>query len=132
MATWNNQLRTKSYNMTEEKSEFEAISDVQINDEFLAALRKAGASRLCRQIVQVDPEDVGVDRNSVRTELQKYCYWADEVSADAIEDKQSYGGHFFNAVWDGDFEGAMNRADGNNKKILEQVRGGKSTGVITL
>ena len=100
---------------------FESIPEVPINEELIRALEEAGASGLLIEMVQVDPDDVDVERNSVRAEIQKYCYWADEISAEVIEEKKHYGGGFFQAVWNGSLEDAKWRADGNNQQILQSL-----------
>jgi len=101
--------------------EFESITDVPVDAQFIKALEDAGASRLLIEMVEVNPEDAGVERNFVRTEVQKYCYWENEISADAIAGNKNLGGGFFQTVWDGDVRLAFGRADSTNKQILEHL-----------
>lgn len=130
MTTWNTKTRTKKYDTMSE--EFETIKDVPVNSELINALEEAGASSLLIELVELNPDNLpeGIERNSCRQEVQKYCYWGNEVSAEVIKDKQNYGGHFFQACWDGDVSGALGRADLNNQRIMEQLGYGDAMRVV--
>lgn len=104
-----------------DEEQYETIQSVPVNDELIQAAREAGASEFLIRVLEVEPEDAGVERNSVRSEIQKYCYWADEVSANVIEGKHHYGGGFFQAVWNGQRGHARSRADSSNQKILDEL-----------
>lgn len=104
------------------QEQFETIQDVPVDQELIEAVEEAGAANLAVQLLKQDPEDIsGVGRNSVREEIRKYCFWADEISSKEIADKHHYGGHFFQAAWDGRLADAKHRADGNNKKLLRAL-----------
>lgn len=102
---------------------YNSIQEVEVNETFMNALEDAGASKMFRRIVALDEDSLpaGVERNSVRQEARKHCYWADHVSAQVFKEKKHYGGHFYEAAWDGNVERAFGRADGNNQAILEQL-----------
>lgn len=109
-------------NNNNDEEQFPTIQSVPVNEELIEAVREAGGSNMIVLLLQQDPEDIPeVDKNSVRSEIQKYCYWEDEISTQAIEDKQHYGGDFFQAAWDGRVHDAEARADLNNTKILEEL-----------
>lgn len=96
-------------------------------------LRLAGASEelilMCTVFLPDVPPRRGQGRkparNSVMEETKKYLRGTDFVSAPLTEDStdefEPYGGHFYQAMWDGDLYRAFSRADRNNSAIMLHV-----------
>lgn len=103
--------------------EFETIDDVPTDKEFLQAIRESKASSFVSEFARISDDELpeGVSRNSVKRELQKYCYWEDEISAEALNKNYYMGGGFFTAIWNGNLDEALMRADSNNQKILDSL-----------
>ena len=104
-------------------SAYETISDVELTNEHIRFISKAGASDLLIDLLTFPKEEAGVPRHSAREEVRKYVYWGD-VDTDADPATFSHcGGHFFSALWDGDLFEAWLRADLNNKSLLLECFG---------
>lgn len=92
------------------------VTDGQLTDE----LRKAGASEEFIRVLRFDENKVHATRNSIRQEVAKQV---DSFGADPSDVPVVPSGHFFSALWDGDVEEAVIRADGSNARIIEAVFG---------
>lgn len=82
-------------------------------------IKAVGGSTLAAQVYTCDYEG----RHSVRDEIEDGPF-----SLGVLSENPSLGGHFFAAVWDGDFDRAYARADGSNRQILDEVKGSFLTG----
>lgn len=103
-------------------SEHTSVADVELTSKHFTFFREAGASEIFLKLIQVDPKDAGVPRNSVREEAQKYVYlgYLDENP----EKFNHEGGFFFTEIWDGNlYEGFRNKADIVNATLLQAVFG---------
>lgn len=79
-------------------------------------LADAGASRAF--IIAYNYDYGG--RHSIRQELESG--YGGTVLRERPEDfNPSIGGHFFEALWEGDTEAAWRRADGNNREIMREA-----------
>lgn len=97
--------------------------DDEMSRELINVLRSAGASAAFIAVVKTDPEEAGAERNSCRAEVLKWIRWNDgEVSEDSLEDP-SFGGGFFEKVWNGEIGAAYGHADTNNQAILIEAFG---------
>lgn len=106
--------------MTEENKR---AFDVGPEDELISLLRAEGASDEFLVLLETDPEEAGVERNSCRSEINKWIRWNDgEISEDALE-RPGFGGGFFEKMWRGDLYAAYNHADMNNKALLKLAFG---------
>ena len=83
-------------------------------EEVTDLLREAGASDALVTVVQHETDR----RNSARSEVQKWVESWDVT--DAEEMPPVSGGHFFDALWNGNLAKAWKRADGNNRAILRE------------
>jgi hypothetical protein len=102
---------------------YESISDVELTNEHIEFLRDAGASEMLIAVLRFNHTAIGINRNSARSEVQKYVYWGaldDDCDPAAFS---HLGGHFFSALWEGDLFGAWTRADSSNKTILREMYG---------
>jgi len=89
-------------------------------DRRIDACLDAGASPLFLAVVAVDAHEVGVDYNLARVKVRVAL---DEPSDDEPALKRvrgviQRGGHYIQALWEGDLAEALYRADGTNSKIL--------------
>lgn len=101
-------------------TEYETVSDVELTNEHIRYMSKAGASDLFIDLLTFPKEEADVPRHSARQEVKKYVYWGlDDDPADFTH----IGGHFFGAMWDGDLFHAWTRADLNNKALLLECFG---------
>lgn len=83
-------------------------------------LRSEGASDIFLKVIQTPVSDLdGVNRNSARDEVFKQIGWSD-VNGKTPADLVHIGGHFYTALFEDSNPEA--RADGNNTRILEQLR----------
>ena len=99
-------------------TEYDSINDVELTNEHIRFLSKAGASDDFIDLLTFLPPSTTVKRHSVREEIQKYVYWG---SLNIEKDPATFshcGGHFFTALWNGDLFEAWGRADFNNKALL--------------
>lgn len=102
-------------------SEWDTITDVELTADHIAFFREAGASEILLTLITTDPEDAGVNRNSVRQEAKRYVFYGD---LDGDPEEFIYnGGVFFAKMWDGDLYGAYRHADMNNAVLLDSVFG---------
>ena len=83
-------------------------------EEVTDLLREAGASDALVTVVQHETDR----RNSARLEVEKWVNLWDVT--DPAEMPPVSGGHFFDALWDGNVSKAWKNADGNNKAILRE------------
>jgi len=103
-------------------SEYNSVADVDLTSEHFAFFREAGASEIFLTLIQTDPKDTVVNRNSVREEAKKYVFYGY-----LDEDPENFtheGGFFFAEIWDGNlYEAFRNQADIVNATLLEAVFG---------
>lgn len=94
--------------------------DTRSIDRRIDACLDAGASPLFLAVLAVDPHTVGVDRNLVRQKVRVALEppLNDDTALERIRNTVQRGGHYFQAVWEGDLAEALYRADGTNRKIL--------------
>lgn len=104
--------------------EYTSVAEVELTSEHLAFFREAGASEIFLKLIQIDPKDAGVYRNSVQQEAKEYVYLGYD---DENPEKFSYeGGFFFTDIWDGNLYEAFNKADLMNASLLKIVFGESS------
>lgn len=103
-------------------SNYESIEDVELTMDHLAFFRESGASELLLTLIEVDPEDSGVNRNSARREAWRYVFYGDLDGNP--EDFVHEGGRFFTKMWNGElYEAYRYEADMTNALLLESVFG---------
>ena len=84
------------------------------NEELFEGLRQAGASDAFIRVLRQAPD------SSVAREIRKQV---DSWGTMPRELPTVSGGHFFEALWDGDVERAMCRADLSNSQVMHDVFG---------
>ncbi|MFC7199550.1 hypothetical protein [Halospeciosus flavus] len=101
------------------------IAEIELTDDHFDFLFNAGASPKLIEVVTktLDELPSTVNRNSARSEVQKYVKWGNLDGSVPPEEFSHIGGHFFTALWNGDLYEAFCRADLNNRKILLDVFG---------
>lgn len=94
----------------------------EISGNVLAALESAGVSRFLIEAAQVDPETVGADHNTARSEILKFTGWAEEEGGE-VTDYLNYGSGYFRSLCDVrrpvELRGVP--ADTENAKILRSL-----------
>jgi hypothetical protein len=75
-------------------------------------LIKAGASKAFAKVYLTSHDG----RHSIVSEVDSGPFTLDQLA-----DGPGIGGHFFHALWNGDTEEAWNRADMNNRRIMEKA-----------
>jgi hypothetical protein len=97
--------------------------DAEPERELINLLRESGASDAFITLLKTNSEDVGVERNSCRAEINKWVRWNDgEINEEAVREL-SFGGGFFKEMWNGELYNAFKRADSSNKAILTEAFG---------
>jgi hypothetical protein len=84
------------------------------NEELFEGLQQAGASEAFVRVLRQRPD------SSVAREIRKQV---DAWGTMPRELPTVSGGHFFEALWDGDVERAMCRADMANGQVMREVFG---------
>jgi hypothetical protein len=91
-----------------------------LTDEEKRLLKRAGASDA---LIEVCDADVDVERHSALQETKKYLREWESLTDENAEEFSPLGGHFYQALWDGDIYAAYSRADGTNRPIILEVFG---------
>lgn len=95
--------------------EYETIGDVELTNEHIRYMSKAGASDLFIDLLTFPKGAADVPRHSIEQEVKKYVYWGLPKDPD---DLVTRGGGFFQKMWDGELFEAWCHADINNKLML--------------
>jgi hypothetical protein len=105
-------------------SKYTSVADVELTTDHLTFFKEAGASEIFLKLVQVNPMDAGVHRNSTQEEAKKYVYLG-YLEGDPGEFSHE-GGFFFTEMWAGNLYEAFCKADINNSILLKEVFGENS------
>lgn len=106
-------------------SEYDSAADVELTSKHFAFFREAGASEIFLTLIQADPKDAGVNRNSVQEEARQYVFYG--YLDEDPENFRHEGGFFFTEIWDGNlYKAFRNHADIVNAALLEAVFGENS------
>jgi hypothetical protein len=106
-------------------SEYNSAADVELTSEHFTFFREAGASEIFLTLIQANPKDAGVNRNSVQEETRQYVFYG--YLDEDPENFSHEGGFFFTEIWDGKlYEAFRNQADIVNAALLEAVFGESS------
>jgi hypothetical protein len=108
--------------LTHPNERYDRIDDVELTSDHLDFLRKAGASEAFLTLIETDPEEADLSRNSAQREVKKYVYSGD-LDGDPEEFTHN-GGVFFSTIWDGNlYQAYRYKADAFNVVLLKSVFG---------
>jgi hypothetical protein len=101
-------------------SEYNTPSEVELTNEHTRFLSKAGASDLFIDLFTFPKEEARIGRHSIRQSIKSSVYHGEMKDPATF---RPYGGHFFDAMWEGRLFDAWLRADPNNKALMRAVFG---------
>ncbi|MFO7927832.1 hypothetical protein [Natronomonas sp.] len=105
-----------------QNSNAEAIAAVELTSDHVGYFREAGASEVLLTVMEVDPEDAGLDHNPVRQEARRMVFDGDLDGTPEMFTPD--GGRYFNKLWDGELYNAYRyHTPGTKTELIEAVFG---------